>query len=78
MSVPAAVAEVNEKTLSDALAAAKISDSETAAAAEKPEKKEDDLEEGEIKDDGTPKTVFHDAQHFNVKVSSSGVCEIVS
>ncbi|EJT51790.1 cap binding protein [Trichosporon asahii var. asahii CBS 2479] len=67
MSVPAAVAEVNEKTLSDALAAAKISDSETAAAAEQPEKKEDDLEEGEIKDDGTPKTVFHDAQHFNVK-----------
>lgn len=67
-AVPAEAAQANEKTLSEALAAASISDKEV----EKADK--DELEDGEIKeepedveDDGKPKTVFDDASRFNLK-----------
>jgi len=75
-TIPAATAAANEATLSEALAAAHISDSPEASEKKLPEEtdkesKKEELEEGEIQDDdGSPKTVFHDAQRFNVKVST--------
>lgn len=77
-ALPAAAAAANEQTLSDALAAASITaEPETTddKAVEQPEKTEEDLEDGEIKeDDGTPKTVFHDSSRFNIKVGSLDSC----
>jgi translation initiation factor 4E len=64
-AVPAEATAQNDKVLSEALAAASISDKEV----EKPEKAEE-LEEGEIEeeeDDGKPKTVFDSASRFNLK-----------
>ncbi|TXT10735.1 hypothetical protein VHUM_02240 [Vanrija humicola] len=66
-SVPASAAAANEKTLTEALAAASISDEPKKEDADK---KDEELEEGEIKeeeDDGSPKTIFHDARRFNIK-----------
>ncbi|BEJ09246.1 hypothetical protein CcaverHIS641_0601610 [Cutaneotrichosporon cavernicola] len=52
----------NEKVLSDALAAASLSDKDVET---KPELEEGEIEEEE--DDGNPKTVFDSAARFNLK-----------
>lgn len=67
-AMPAEATLANEKTLSDALAAAHISEQDV-------EPKEGELEDGEIKeepeeeveDDGKPKTVFDSSSRFNLK-----------
>jgi translation initiation factor 4E len=76
-TLPPAAATANETALSEALAAAHISDSPDTTAKDLPEEdKKDELEEGEIKeeeDDGSPKTVFDDARRFNLKVRADDV-----
>lgn len=69
-----AAAKANEKTLSEALAATSISSpkEDGAKSVNGDEPNGEDLEDGEIKedeeDDGKVKTVFDDADKFNVKV----------
>ncbi|WWD20831.1 hypothetical protein CI109_105308 [Kwoniella shandongensis] len=65
-AIPPAASQANEKTLSEALAAASIDDSPS------PKNNGDEqLEDGEIREeeesDGKVKTVFDDAHNFNVK-----------
>lgn len=78
-AIPAEATQANEKTLSEALAAAHISEKEVATddadkESKEPKDKEAELEDGEIKeepeeveDDGKPKTVFDDSSRFNLK-----------
>lgn len=74
VGLPPNVAAVNEKTLADALAATHIT-KEDEASSPAEEDEGEDLEDGEIReddeeeDDGKVKTVFDDAERFNVKVS---------
>lgn len=66
-TLPSHITSSNEKTLSEALAATHITEEDGE------DKDGEDLEDGEIReedevDDGTVKTVFDDAERFNVKV----------
>ena len=77
-SLPPAAAAANANTLADALAAASITDSPSASEPKESsgsDKPKEDLEEGEIRDEeeveGKVKTVFDDADKFNVKVGSA-------
>ncbi|GMK58302.1 hypothetical protein CspeluHIS016_0503340 [Cutaneotrichosporon spelunceum] len=62
-AAPAEATAQNDKVLSEALAAASISDKDVEA---KPELEEGEIEEEE-EDDGSPKTVFDSAARFNLK-----------
>ncbi|KAK1923172.1 putative cap binding protein [Papiliotrema laurentii] len=72
-TLPAGAEKANANTLADALAATSISSSPSPPAAPKENgngKEEGELEDGEIReeeDDGKVKTVFDDADKFNVK-----------
>ncbi len=83
IALPAAAATANASTLSDALTAASISSSpspqsepksldgnpdESLEDGEIREEDENQIEEEEEEDDGRVKTVFDDANRFNVKV----------
>ncbi len=79
-TLPPNAEKANANTLADALAATSISSSPSPPSEPKElsNKAEDDLEDGEIReededaeeDDGKVKTVFDSAKRFNVKVRS--------
>jgi hypothetical protein len=89
-TLPANAQKVNASTLADALAATSLSSSPSSEAKEingnanetDSIKEEGELEDGEIKedeeDDGTVKTVFDNADKFNVKVSLRCICAVVA